>query len=84
MTSKWQLEYALDAAETTLHWFEDAANHRPGSAVGHINKMAILGNVLTVDAELTPEIMKMILEHNRDKLISKINILKAKIKECEK
>jgi hypothetical protein len=84
MAYKWQLEYALDVAETTLHWFEDAANHRPGSVVGHIGGVTILGNVLTVDAELTPEMMKMILEHNRDKLISKINILKTKIKECEK
>jgi hypothetical protein len=84
MVYKWDLEYDLDRAETTLKWFEDAIKHRPESVVGHINEMIILGNALHVDAELTSEMMKLILEHNRQKLLNKISILKEKIKELEK
>ena len=84
MIYKWQLEYALDRAETTLKWFENAASHRPGSTVGRISEMVILGNALHVDAELTPEMMKLIIDHNKQKLLNKISSLKAKIKEFEK
>ena len=87
---KWKLEYRLDASRNTLKWLEWAAEDRkrpegaPPPVVGSIGTMTVLGNVIEVNINLSPEIMKMILDYNRQRLLNNINQIETALKENKK
>lgn len=75
---------SLDRAKNTLRWLEMASKYdNPDSIVGNINEMIIMGNQLQVSIQLTPSMMKEMLDHNRERLIGVINRLEIELKDEE-
>lgn len=75
---------SLDRAKDTLHWLEMASKYdNPDSIVGNINEMIIMGNQLHVSIQLTPSMMKEMLDYNRERLTGVINQLEMELKNEE-
>lgn len=73
---------SLDNAKTTLRWLEMASKHdNPDSIVGNIDQMVIMGNQLHVSIQLTPLMMKEMLDYNRERLTGVINQLELELKD---
>ena len=74
----------LDNAKTTLRWLEMASKYdNPDSIVGNIHQMVIMGNHLHVNIQLTPSMMKEMLDYNRERLTGVINQLEMEVKNEE-
>jgi hypothetical protein len=72
----------LDKAKGTLRWLERAATYdNPDSVVGNIHKMIVMGNEIGVNIQLTPSMMKEMLDYNRERLIGVINRLEMELKD---
>ena len=72
----------LDNAKTTLRWLEMASKYdNPDSIVGNIHQMVIMGNHLHVNIQLTPSMMKEMLDYNRERLTGVINQLELGLKD---
>lgn len=72
----------LDNAKTTLRWLEMASKYdNPDSIVGNIGQMVIMGNQLHVSIQLTPSMMKEMLDYNRERLTGVINRLEMELKD---
>ena len=75
---------SLDEAKDTLHWLEMAATYdNPTSVVGNIHKMIVMGNEIGVNIQLTPSMMKEMLDYNRERLTGVINHLEMELKNEE-
>ncbi len=72
----------LDNAKTTLRWLEMASKYdNPDSIVGNIHQMVIMGNHLHVNIQLTPSMMKEMLDYNIERLTGVINQLELELKD---
>ena len=81
-TEKMFKKMYLDKAKDTLCWLERAATYdNPDSVVGNINEMIIMGNQLHVSIQLTPSMMKEMLDYNRERLTGVINQLEMELKD---
>ena len=72
---------SLDRAKDTLRWLEMASKYdNPDSIVGNIDQMVIMGNQLHGSIQLTPSMMKEMLDYNRERLTRVINQLELELK----
>ena len=80
-TEKMFKKMYLDKSKDTLRWLEMASKYdNPDSVVGDINQMVIMGNQLHVSIQLTPSMMKEMLDYNRERLTGVINQLEMELK----
>lgn len=80
-------EYALEKAERSLHWLEEAHKHymrkdvNPKEVGGYITDVIIYGNQIDSNMEITTEILELIYQHNKQSLEDKILRLKKELGE---